>query len=195
MTLAEIRELDAGYGFEDPATGQFTHRGRGLTVPTLEEVLRRFETARMILEMKQFTPELAVKLCRILEDEGASDRALVASFGHDPMRAFRAECPTVATSATLREGLLLYQLNRMGLASAFRSPAVALQIPEAIGERRVLEPELLELADVFNVKVQVWTINDEDDMKRLLDMGVHGIMTDHPDRLLKLMGRARSATR
>ena len=47
----------------------------------------------------------------------------------------------------------------------------------------------------FNVKVQVWTINKEADMKRLLDMGVQGIMTDYPDRLLRVMGRASSATR
>ena len=126
---------------------------------------------------------------------GATERVLVASFDHDSMRAFRQECPTVATSATLREGLLLYQLIRMRLASLYRSPAVALQIPEKIGERRVLEPRLLKLADAFNVKVQVWTINEEADMKRLLDMSVQGIMTDYPDQLLQLMGRALSATR
>ena len=196
MTLVEIRELDAGYRFErEDAPGQFPHRGRGLTVPTLEEVLSQFSTARLIVEMKEFTPELVARLCRILEAGGATERVLVASFDHDSMRAFRQECPTVATSATLREGLLLYQLIRMRLASLYRSPAVALQIPEKIGERRVLEPRLLELADAFNVKVQVWTINEEADMKRLLDMSVQGIMTDYPDQLLQLMGRALSATR
>ena len=54
MTLAEIRELDAGYRFDAP--GQFPHRGQGLTVPTLEEVLSRFSTARLILEMKESRP-------------------------------------------------------------------------------------------------------------------------------------------
>jgi len=194
MTLAEVRELDAGYRFQD-AAGQFPHRGRGLTVPTLEDVLLRFSTARLIIEMKEFTPELAARLCGMIEEAGATERALVASFGHDSMRAFRQQCPSVATSATLREGLLLYQLKRMRLASLYRSPAVALVIPEAFGERHVLDPQLLELADAFNVKVQVWTINEEADMKRLLDMGVHGIMTDYPDRLLRLMGRTLSGTR
>lgn len=194
MTLAEIRELDAGYRFED-AAGTFPHRGTGLTVPTLEEVLSAFSTARLILEMKEFTPELAASLCEILDEDRATERVLVASFDHDSMLTFREACPTVATSATMREGLLLYQLNRMRLASLYRSPALALQIPERLGETRVVEPRLLELADAFNVKVQVWTVNDEADMKRLLDMGVHGIMTDYPDRLLRLMGRASSGAR
>lgn len=196
MTLAEVQALDAGYRFTD-APDQFRHRGQGLTVPTLEDVLTRFPDARMILEMKEFTPELATKFCASIKKRRATDRVLVASFGHDAMQTFRNECPNVATSATLREGLLLYQLNRMQLASLYRSPAVALQIPEALGERRVLDPRLLTLAAAFNVKVQVWTVNDEEDMKRLLGMGVHGIMTDYPDRLLRvlrLMGRRESAS-
>ena len=196
MTLAEVRELDAGFGFEfDDARGQFPYRGRGLTVPTFEDVLSRFSTARLIVEMKEFTPELAAKLCGILEQADATDRVLVASFGHDSMRAFRQQCPSVATSATMREGLLLYPLYRVRLASLYRSPAVAIQTPENLNGRRVVEPRLLELADAFNVKVQVWTVNDEADMKRLLDLGVHGIMTDYPDVLLRVMGRAPSATR
>ncbi len=188
MALAEIRELDAG-DVKD-ASGQSLHRGQGLTVPTLVEVLSRFSTARLILEMKEFTPALAVELCRVLTTREAEERVLIASFAHDSMSAFRQSCPTVATSATMREGLRLNLLNRMRLASLFRSPAVALQIPVAYAE-----PRLLELADAFNVKVQVWTINDEAVMKRLLDMGVQGIMTDYPDRLLRVMGRASSATR
>jgi len=194
MSLAEIRELDAGFRFED-ASGAFPHRGAGLTVPTLEEVLSTFSTPRLILEMKEFTPALATRLCGILDESGATHRVLVASFDHDSMRVFRKNCPTVATSATMREGLLLYQLNRMRLASLYRSPALALQIPEKLGERQVLEPRLLDLADAFNVKVQVWTVNDEADMRRLLDMGVHGIMTDYPDRLLRMMGRSSQAAR
>ena len=188
MTLAEIRELDAGDRFDAP--GQFPHRGQGLTVPTLEEVLSRFSTARLILEMKEFTPALAVELCGVLTTREAEERVLIASFGHDSMSAFREACPTVATSTTMREGRLLDLLNRMRLASLYRSPAVALQI-----QKKYVEPQLLELADAFNVKVQVWTIDDEADMQRLLDMGVQGIMTDYPDRLLRVMGRASSATR
>ena len=193
MTLAELRELDAGYGFED--AGAFPHRGRGLTVPTLGEVLSEFPGSRLNLEMKEFTREQATSLCRLLEERNATQRVLVASYAHDPMQAFRERCPQVATSATLREGLILHHLDRMRLASLYRSPAVALQIPEFLGETRVVEPRLFDLAAANNVKVQVWTVNDEVDMKRLLGMGVHGIMTDYPDRLLTLMGRRSPATR
>lgn len=188
MTLAQIRRLDAGYRFDD-GSGEFAFRGSGLRIPTLEDVLARFETSRLILEMKEFAPDRAVQFCDILKAHQATQRILVASFEHDSMRAFRAACPMVATSATMREALMLYQLHRMGLASLYRSPAVALQIPETFRDRQVVDSELLELADDYNIQIEVWTVNEEADMKRLLDLGVQGIMTDHPDRLLRVLGR------
>lgn len=194
MTLAGVRQLDAGYRFRD-ASGQYPLRGQGLVAPTLAEVLSRFGKVRLNLEMKEFTPDLAAKLCRLINENAAADRVLIASFGQDAMSAFRRNCPSVATSATMREGLILYQLNRMGLASLYRGPAVALQIPETLRNRTVLDPQLLELAEEYNLKVQVWTVNEEAAMKRLLDMGVQGILTDYPDRLLRLMGRPVTAMR
>ena len=188
MTLEEVRALDAGFRFTD-ASGQFAFRGRGLTVPALEEVLSRLPKARLNLEMKAFTPHLAVKLCDLLRERTATGRVLVASFSHDAMAAFRQHCASVATSATWREGLTFYQLSRLRLESLYRSPAVALQVPETFNDRKVLEPHLLELAHAFNIRVQVWTVNEEADMKRLLALGVQGILTDYPDRLLRLMGR------
>jgi glycerophosphoryl diester phosphodiesterase len=192
LSFAVFGELDAGYRFESDSSG-FPFRGQGLHVPSLEDVLKRFDAKRLILEMKQFTPELAIRLCDMLTRHRASERILVASFSHGSMRAFRQACPSVATSATMREAILLYQLERMHLASLYRSPAVALQIPESFRDRRVLGPELIELAAAYNVHIQVWTVNEEADMKRLLDMGVQGIMTDVPDRLLQLMGRPKPA--
>jgi glycerophosphoryl diester phosphodiesterase len=94
----------------------------------------------------------------------------------------------------MREGLTFYYLNRMRLASLYRSPAVAFQVPESVRGRELLEPRLLKVAAALNVKVQVWTVNEPAGMKRLLDMGVHGILTDYPDRLLRLTGRAGGAS-
>ncbi len=105
------------------------------------------------------------------------------------MVAFREACPEVATSATMREGLLFYQLDRMRLGSLYRSPALAFQVPEYFGEIQVLRPRFLEAARASNVRVQVWTVNEEEDLVRMLKLGVDGILTDYPDRLLRLMGR------
>jgi len=191
LTLAQVRELDAGYRFAGEAGGVVSHpyRGQGLLVPTLLEVLARFPASRLNLEMKEFDSELARSLCIALRRHGFSEGALVASFDHEPMIAFRDACPEIATSATMREGLVFYQLDRLGLGSLYRSPAVAFQVPEYFGRIHVIHPRFLEVARSFNVRVQVWTVNEDEDLARMLAMGVDGIVTDYPDRLLRLMGR------
>jgi glycerophosphoryl diester phosphodiesterase len=188
MTLEQIRTLDAGYKFQD-SLGQFPYRGQGIGVPLFAEVLARLPDTRLNVEMKEFTPELAGRLCQLLKQAGASQRVLVASFDHEPMLAFRSACPAVATSATLREAVLFYQLTRTGLISLYRGPAVALQVTETLRGRRVIDRGLLRTAREMNIQVEVWTVNEEAIMKRLLDLGVHGILTDYPDRLLRVMGR------
>lgn len=188
MTLAEIRKLDAGYSFED-ASGQFPFRGQGITVPTFADVLSRLPSARLNVEMKDFSPVLAADLCRLLKENQAGDRVLVASFDHDVMLAFRQSCLSVATSATFREGMIFYQLSRIHLQSLYRGPAVALQAPQSLNGQQVLEPRLLGITEEVNLQVQVFTVNEEADMRRLLDVGVQGIITDYPDLLLRMMGR------
>jgi glycerophosphoryl diester phosphodiesterase len=191
LTLDEIRKLDAGYRFTVERDGIDSHpyRGQGLVVPTLLEVLARLPQSRLNLEMKEFEPELARGLCAALRRSRFSERVLVASVEHEPMIAFREACPEIATSATMREGLAFYQLDRLRLGSLFRSPAVAFQFPEYFGNIHVIRPGFLEKARGFNVRVQVWTVNEDKDLARMLAMGVDGIVTDYPDRLLRLMGR------
>ena len=191
LTLDEIRKLDAGYRFtvERDGIASYPYRGQGLVVPTLLEVLARLPQSRLNLEMKEFDPELAGGLCAALRRNLFSERVLVASVEHEPMVAFREACPEIATSATMREGLAFYQLDRLRLGSLFRSPAVAFQFPEYFGEIHVIRPGFLETARRFNVRVQVWTVNEDQDLARMLAMGVDGIVTDYPDRLLRLMGR------
>jgi glycerophosphoryl diester phosphodiesterase len=193
LTLEEIGKLDAGYRFTD-GTGAFPYRGKGLRVPTIEEVLARFPDRRLNLEMKEFEDDEARKFCTTLQDYRSFSHVLVASFGHPPMLAFREACPDIATSATMREGLLFYQLTRVGLGSVFRSDASAFEVPEYFGKIHVVRPAFLELARSFHLRVQVWTVNDEVDLRRMLSLGVDGIITDYPDRLLRLLGRLHHAS-
>ncbi len=189
MSLAQLHVLDAGYRFRDDA-GAYPFRGIGLTVPVFEEVLRQFPDIRLNVEMKDFTLDQARGLCGTLRRFRAVDRILVSAFDHAPMTAFREACPEVATGATRREAIVFYYLNQVRLGRIFRSPAAAIQLPLRYRGKGVISPRLLEAARESNRPVEVWTVNDEEAMKHLLSLGVQGILTDRPSRLLALVGRA-----
>lgn len=197
---AELAALDAGHNWtvdgthaEPPRGAAFHYRGAGITVPTLTEVLTGFPDTPVNIELKQDDAEAGRALCRQLRREGATERVMVASFHTAPMRAFRAECPEVATSATRREVTLFYALSLAGLSAAYAPPFDAVQVPVRQGDLTVVTPRFVAAAHGRGVAVQVWTINDRAEMDRLFAMGVDGIITDRPDRALSALGRSYPA--
>jgi glycerophosphoryl diester phosphodiesterase len=190
LTLAELQRLDAGHRFSADGGQTFPWRGRGLRVPTLSEVFERLPGARFIVEMKDESPVTVKSLCEVIKARGMGERVVVGSFRQWMLDEFRRACPNVATSASTLEASKFLALYRAGLAASYSPPMQALQVPENAGGMAVLTRGFVEAAHGRNLEVHAWTINDPADMRRLLDEGVDGIMTDYPDRLLALLGRA-----
>ena len=186
LTLAELKRLDAAHRWTPDAGRTFPLRGAGVAVPTLAEVFARFAGSRFVVEIKQDDPALAAPLCRAVREHATQQRIIVAAFGQATLDEFRRACPEVATSATLSEGYKFLALFRAGLADSYSPSMQALQVPENLGGWRVVTREFVETAHRLNLQVHAWTINDAGDMRRLLDLGVDGIITDYPDRLAAL---------
>lgn len=188
LSLAELKALDAGYRFE-AAAGEFPFRGAGLTVPTLEEVLEAFPTTALNLEMKSPAgPPIADALAAILRLYQAEDRVLVASFDAEILGRFRELMPGVPTSLAENEVRTFYFLQRAFLDRWYRSPGVAMQVPERAGGIHVVTGSFIAAARRLGLRVHVWTVNDPGDMRRLVDLGVDGIITAYPDRLAAVLG-------
>jgi glycerophosphoryl diester phosphodiesterase len=95
----------------------------------------------------------------------------------------------VATSAGTNEVIVLFATSRLHLESTYSPKSEAVQVPEYRSGLRVLNPRFVDAAHRRNLEVHAWTINDVDDMQRMIDLGVDGIITDYPDRLMELLGR------
>jgi glycerophosphoryl diester phosphodiesterase len=187
FTLEQVKALDAGYHWS--ADKGLTHpfRGQGIQVPTLTEVFQAFPETRLNLEIKPLSPEVAATMCRSIRSFNRETNVLVASVHQEAMDAFRAHCPEVATSATFKEVLSFVVLNRFFLGGLYRPRAEAFQVIPKAGAIEILTPRFITTAKRLNVRIHVWTINDPDELERFLAMGVDGIMTDFPDRLLEII--------
>ena len=192
LTLAELKRLDAGYRFSPDGGRSFPLRGKGVTVPTLREVFASLPHIRFNIEPKQTLPSIAAPLCRLIREQGLAERVLIASFSGSTLAEFRRECPEVATSAATGEVASFLSLHNAGLSHSYSPAMQALQVPEYAAGLRVLSRGFVESARGRNLRVHAWTVNSEADMRRLVEMGVDGIMTDYPDRLLKVLGRNRT---
>jgi glycerophosphoryl diester phosphodiesterase len=189
FTLEELKALDAGYNWSADEGQTFPYRGQGITVPTVQEVFTAFPDMPMNIEIKQEEPSLAVPFCQLIRDHGMTDKVLVASFLEGAMDEFRRECPEVATTAVESEVRTLFILSKAMLEADYNLPAQAVQVPEYSGSLHVLTPRFVDAAHHRKLEAHAWTINEVEDMQRLIDLGVDGLITDYPDRLLKLLGR------
>ena len=189
LTLEALRSLDAGWYWPQRSKETDPHpfRGQGIRIPTLEEVLAAHASMPMTIEIKQDTPSIAEPFCAALRRHGMTGKAIVASFSDRAMRDFRAACPEVMTSMTEAE---VRNLLFLGDLSPRPAQARALQVPVRAAGLEVVTPEFVRFAAARNLVVQPWTINEPEEMRRLVAMGVHGINTDRPDLLLNVLGRA-----
>lgn len=188
MTLAELRALNAGHRFPGP-DGDWPYRESPVGIPTLDEVFAAHPDIPIVAEMK--VPETALPLCRAIEAAGRRESVLVAAFSTGALDAFRKACPGVATGAGMSEAAVFLALSVLRLPGLHRPPPDALFLSEAFGSLRVVTPTLLAAARRAGLPVVVWTVNEEADMVRLLDLGVSGILTDDPATLERVLASRR----
>lgn len=184
--LADLQRLDAGYRF---GPDEFPYRGKGLTIPTLEEVFERYEKRDvcMNIEIKQIMPSLVDRFCEVVEKNGMSNRVLVASFYTSVLKKIRKRLPQLASSAGTRQLFVFYLLNWLGLAGRYHLPVRALQFWSNIGPFPIITERLVTAAHRYNFEIHGWTVNKTEEMERLINLGVDGIITDDPVRLLELV--------
>lgn len=191
MTLSELRELDFGSRWRPPggAPDVFPFRGQGITIPTLREVLEAFPDAAVNIELKRDDVRLIAITCDLIRELGRERTVMVASFHQRALREFRRRCPGVATSAGRNEVRTFVFLNMVGLGRLYAPQAEAFQVPRRQGGTEIVNARLVEGLRERNVQLDVWTVNEEVEMRRLFDMGVGAIITDRPDLALEQRGR------
>ena len=198
FTLAELRQLDFGSWFNqtDPfgqiAAGNVSptdlNRYVGQPIPTLCEALTftRDQDWRVNVEIKDWsnTPidaNIVEKVVDLIEKMDMSDQVLVSSFNYNYLERVKAANPKIAT------GVLVYQthlpdpvalLRRLG-AQAY-TPHLPLIQSAAIADLREQ-----------GFEVYIWTVNDEETMRTLIQAGASGIITDFPQILKPILDARR----
>ncbi|WP_232841917.1 glycerophosphodiester phosphodiesterase [Terrimesophilobacter mesophilus] len=177
LTSVELRRVDLG-------------AGQGFA--TLSEAIDAFPDARFNIDIKSAgAVEPTIAAIRSLN---AIDRVLVTSFSDARRRAAVKGLPGVATSAsfgTMAKVLLASRLRWRRRARALLASVDAVQLPERWKGVQVVTPPLIRMARAAGTEVHVWTINEPDDMVRLLDLGVDGIVTDRADLAIDIVRSRR----
>jgi glycerophosphoryl diester phosphodiesterase len=194
MTWAELRRLDNAYWWRpgvvvDHDTGPWPLRGQGIGVASLREVLEAFPDVFLNLDIKETAPAVPgyeAALASLLHEFERVDDVIVASFHDAATERFSAVAPEVGTSAGTAGVAEFFFAVREGRAPPVLSH-VALQVPVVYEETVIVDESFVAAAHGAGLAVHVWTIDEPEDMRRLVALGVDGVMTDRPSVLTTVL--------
>lgn len=211
LTLAQLKTLDCGVrrpgDFDSDPFLPTQLPIPGSPMPTLDEVIElvhRYgaDTVRLTVELKSdpTRPDLTAdpdvftaRVCEVLAEYGMTTRATLQSFDWRIVDAAARYAPQSARAALVENETLgpgspwLAGLDLAGFGGDVAAAAAEIGATTFSPEHVLVTDELLDRAARHGLPVVVWTVNEEADMRRLIDTGVAGIITDYPDRLRTVM--------
>jgi len=192
FTLAELKKLDAAYRFHD-IRGRYIYRNQGVTIPTVEEVFQQLTDVKFNIELKeppkkQTYPEMEKKLWELIKKYNMQEKVLISSFSDDILSKFQEHAKDfVALSASKQETQKFVFYHKLFLNRLYRPKVDAIQLEPSYGFIDLEDERIINGAKKLNMGIHYWTINDEDEMRHLLEKGATGIITDRPDLLMRVM--------
>ena len=152
-------------------------------IPTLESTLQKFPDTLFQIDVK--TDEVVLPTMEVIKKTNSTDKVCIASFSSKRLKQVHNLYPEICLSMGPFEVMKLL-LASFGLYRK-KVPGNCLQIPIYQYGIKLVTKRFINYIHSIGLKIHVWTINDEDTMQRLIDLGVDGIITDRPKTLKDLL--------
>ncbi len=198
-TLADLQKLDAGYRFQD-LQGNFSYRGKGVSIPTLEEVLSTYRAKyHLHFEIKDVYPknrpsQIEEKLWALIQKYALEKRVIIASFQQKIVDRFlQLSAGQVVVGAGTAEVTQFVLAHKLRLPALYRRKSHVLAIPLRSHSINLKDRALIEGAHHLGMQIYYWTIDDKPTMQELIELGADGIFTNRPDLLKAVISLSRSA--
>lgn len=176
IDLAHARRLDAGWGFVAP-DGTRPFAGKGICVPTFEEVVDAFPDTRINVDIKG--AGAVAPMLELVMRKHAEDRVTLASFHFRSLVQIRRRGYTGDTGLSISEVASLLGLPAL-LWRQLPFTGDAVQVPIRQGRIHFDRPAFIAKCHSLGLRVDFWTIDDKSEASRLLELGADGIMTNDP---------------
>jgi glycerophosphoryl diester phosphodiesterase len=181
-TFAEVEALDAGVTFAGPKN-DFPFRGKGVKIPTIEQVLTEFPDRLTSLEFKDNDGPAPEILCALLRRLGRTKSVYLSSDEDPAIEQFKADCPEVATTVT--DAMVPIMRAAQASGEAWCSP-VPIGQPPYNADRKPTKATLKWSHD-HGLANFTWTVDDPETLRYLAKIGMDAVYTRRPDVARKIV--------
>jgi glycerophosphoryl diester phosphodiesterase len=184
-SLAELQTLDAAWSYAGP-NKDFPLRGKGVTIPTIEQILTEFPHTLTSLEFKDNTGDAPKAMCALLRRLGRTDSVYVSSDTDPPIEELKVLCPEVTTTVT--DALVPIMRAARTSGAAWCSP-VPIGQPSYNADRKPTV-ESLKWSHDHGLATFTWTVDDPATLRYLVSIGMDAVYTRRPDIARKVVDEA-----
>lgn len=181
LSYSALQKLDFAWKFSFDGES-FPLRGQGITIPTLQEVFERFPERHFSIDIKAEDTAFAAEVVKLILKQEMRDSVILGSFHPRLAELLRDAIPPLHVAADRPQGirLLLSSMLHLPLRSV---PAAAYMLPDRLRGFPVATRALIAATHRIGRRCYFWTVDEEPTMRRLLDMGADGLVTNRPDLL------------
>jgi glycerophosphoryl diester phosphodiesterase len=167
LDYSEITNTDAGQWFDLIFAGE--------RIPRLEDIIEIANNhIKLNIELKMYNPKSPLPEA-VVQSNGFINSCIVTSFDQKAIKKIKQLNPNIKTGLIVKSQK---QINLTFLNSDINIISV---------KSSAVDTKLMKQSAKYNKEVHVWTVNDEKEMSRMIQAGVHSIITDYPEKLIKLM--------
>jgi glycerophosphoryl diester phosphodiesterase len=173
-TLSSLKKLDAG--------SWFSKEYKGVSIPTLGEVFSLISKNIVInVELKSNPDQvidLPAKVTSLIKELGNQERVLISSFKIEMIKEIQQLLPEVKIGLLAQPSILGFK-TRNQIAKTLPHDALHPFF-------RDVSSRMIKRYNKTGKRIHAYTVNKEEHMRKLFEMGVHGIFTDHPDIAMRI---------
>ena len=189
MSLEEIQSLDAAYNFSD-SSGNYLYRNKGYRIPSLEEVLKRFNSEKINIEIKDHRKLGLSDLFELVKKYDMEQKILFISSNYSVIKEFRKISKNkIATGASKSD---IKRMIYFGNLPWYKIPFDAFQMPfysKKVEKYGLKNPKWIENMRSKGLEVHYWTIDNYEDIKKAFSIGASGVITNRPKLAYKLLAQ------
>jgi glycerophosphoryl diester phosphodiesterase len=153
-------------------------------IPLLEDLLATWPDLRVNIDPKH--DAVVEPLATVLTRTGATSRVCIGSFSDRRIDRLRSMLGTGLCTSLGPAGVARLRAASFGIGHR-RPVGCCVQVPVAAKGVTIVDERFLRTAHALDLPVHVWTVDDPDEMERLLELGVDGLMTDRPAVLRRVL--------
>jgi glycerophosphoryl diester phosphodiesterase len=180
LTIDEIKELDAG--------SWFNPKFAGTKIPTLQEVIDILnENVKLIIEVKggsEEYPGIEESIVSIVKENKVESQVILKSFSLDVLERFKhlvPEIPRLYVFVLHFSDINLTLDKWIDFTDIYDNPA---EVQYFQAHRWFISRSLIVEAHANSIKIIVWNVNTIEEIEAMLQLGIDGIETDYPDRII-----------